>query len=112
MVAVTLRQLHGFAASVSEIIKLGASGPAASNRLDVDNVRRMQGKCPFHAFVRNNTPNGKGLVYATTFTGNHRAGKNLDAGLVAFLNFALHFNRIAYLKVGHLFFEAFAFYSV
>jgi hypothetical protein len=76
MVAVTLRQLHGFAASVSEIIKLGASGPAASNRLDVDNVRRMQGKCPFHAFVRNNTPNGKGLVYATTFTGNHRAGKN------------------------------------
>jgi len=112
MVAVTLRQLDALAGALSEVVEFGTSGFAASNRPDIKNVRRMHREGSFHALVRNNTPNGKGFAHPATFTRNNRARKDLYTCFIALLDLAVHIDCIAYLKIWHLFLEAFAFHRI
>ena len=112
MVAMSPRQLDALAGSFSQVVEFCTSGLAASNRPDIENVRRMQRESSFHPLVRNNAPNGKGLTHPATFTRNHRARKDLDTGFGAFLDLAVHVNCIAYLKVRHRLLEALAFHRI
>jgi len=72
----------------------------------------MQGESSFNALVPNNAPNGKGLVYPATFTGNHGSRKDLNTGFIAFLNLAVHIDCVAYFEIRYLLFEAVAFYRI
>lgn len=106
----SLRKFNAFSAAVPEIIEFCPSGFAASDRFDVDHIRRIDWEYPFDAFVAYNTANGEVLVHAAAAFGDYNTGKNLDAALVAFLDFAMYVNDITYLKVWLLILDIFLFY--
>lgn len=108
MVAVPLGELDGLAASVAQIIELGSPGLTASDRLDIDDVRRVQRKDSFDALVTNDSPDREVFVNAPAFAGNDRAGKYLRSLFVALFNTAVNLDDITYLEMGDLVLETFA----
>jgi hypothetical protein len=110
MLRPSLRKLDTLSSSFPEIIELCASGFSASDRFDIDDVRRIEREDSFDAFVSDNSPDGKLLIYTAALFGYYGAGKNLNAGFVAFFDFTMNINGIAYLKVRKLGFETFLFY--
>lgn len=99
MVAMPLFELDGLAGPLTQVIELGSPGLAASDRLDIDDVRRVQGKDPFDALVIGESPNGEVFVNAPAFACNDRAGKYLLSFFVALFNTAVNLDDIAYLEV-------------
>ncbi len=106
----SLRELDALSTSVPEEIQFCPSGFSASYRFDVDHIRRINWEGPFDTFVLHNTANGKVLIHAAASFGDYDTGKNLYAALVAFLDFTMYVNGIAYLKVWLLVFDIFLFY--
>jgi len=102
VVAVSLGELDGLAGPITQIIELGPSGLAASDRPDIEDVGRMQREDSFNAFVGDDSPDGKGFVNAPSFAGDYRAGKYLRSLFVALFNTAMNFDDIAYLEVRDL----------
>ncbi len=99
MIAVPLGELDGLAGPLTQIIELGSPGLAASDRLNIDDVRRVQGKYPFDALVSGESPDGEVFINAPAFACNDRAGKYLRSLFVALFNTAVNLYDIAYLEV-------------
>ncbi len=108
MIAVPLFELDGLAGPLTQIIELGPPGLAASDRLDIDNVRRVQGKYPFDTLATGESPDGEVFVNAPAFAGNDRAGKYLRSLFFALFNTAVNLDDIAYLEVRDFVLETFA----
>jgi hypothetical protein len=108
MVAVPLGELDGLAGPVTQIIELGSPGLAASDRLDIDDIGRVQRKDSFNAFVIDDTTDGEVFVNTPAFAGDDRAGKYLRSLFVAFCNTAMNLYDITYLEVRDLVLETFA----
>jgi len=107
VVAVPLGELDGLAGPITQIIELGSPGLAASDRLDIDDIGRVQGKDPFDTLVIDNPPDGKVFVNAPASARNDRAGKYLRSLFVALFNTAVNLYDITYLEVRDLVLETF-----
>ena len=103
-----MRKLCAFTASVAEKIKFCASCLSAADRADIHNVWGIQREDPFDALIAYYTSNGKGLVYSAAPAGDHRAGKDLNSGLAAFLYSAFDVDGVADLKIRDFFLQAFS----
>jgi hypothetical protein len=107
MVAVPLGELDGFSASVAQVVELGPSCFAASDRLYIDHVGRMQREDSFDALVCDDSADREVFVNAPAFACDYRAGEYLRSLFVALFNPAVYLYKITYLEVGELFFEIF-----
>ena len=108
MVAVPLCESDGLTGPISQVIELGPPGFAASDRLNIENVGRMQRKDSFDALITDDPPDREVFVDTPAFAGDYCAGKYLRSLFVAFFNTAMDFDNIAYLEVGDLALKAFA----
>ncbi len=108
MVAVPLSELDGLACLTTQIIELSSPGLAASDRLDIDDVRRVQGENPFDALVSSESPDGEVFVNTPAFAGNDRAGEYLRSLFVALFNTAVDLDDIAYLEMRDIVLETLA----
>ena len=108
MVAVPLGELDGLAGPVTQIIEFGPSGFAASNRLDIEDVGRMQREDSFDSLVTDDSPDSEGFVNAPAFACYDRAGKDLRSLFVALFDTAMDLDDITYLEVRDLALKAFA----
>ena len=109
MLAVFLYELCGLAGSRAEVIQLGSSGLAASSRLDIDDVGRVQREYPFDAFARDDSADCERGIDAPAFAGDDRTRKYTDTFFVAFLDSAMNVNYIADFKMRNILLQAFAF---
>jgi len=112
VVAVPLGEFDGLARPVAQVIELGAPGFAASNRLDIEHIGRMQRKNPLDSLVGDYPPNGEVLVNTPAFAGDYSAGKDLRSLFVALSDPAMDLDDIAYLEVRDLALKTFAFNSI
>jgi len=110
--AVALNQLDGFAGALTQVIQFCPSCFAASNRLDVSNVGRMEREDSLHALIIDDSPHREGFVDTPSLAGDYRAGKNLCPLFVAFLDAAMDVHNIAYFKVRYIFLETFTFNGI
>ena len=108
VVAVPLGELDGLAGSVAQVIELGPPCFAASNRLDIENIGRMQREDALDSLVGDDPPDCEVFINAPAFAGDYRAGKYLRPLLVALLNAAVYLYDIAYLEMRDLLFERLA----
>ncbi len=108
MIAVPLFELDGLAGPLTQVIELGSPGLAASDRLDIDDIGRVQGKDPFDALVTGESPDGEVFVYAPASACNDRTGEYLRSLFVALFNTAVNLDDIAYLEVRDIVFETLA----
>ena len=107
-----LFELYGLAGPITQIIELGSPGLAASDRLDIEDIGRMQREDSFDALVTDYSPNGEVFINASTFASNDRAGKYLRSHFVALFNAAVNLDDITYLEVRDLVLETLAFNGV
>jgi hypothetical protein len=112
VVAVPLGELDGLAGPVTQVIELGSPGFAASYRLDIENIGRMQREDSFYALVGDDPPDGEGFVNAPAFAGDYRAGKYLRSLFVALFDPAVNLDYITYLEVRDLALKTFAFNGI
>ncbi len=112
MVAVPLSELDGLAGPTTQIIELGSPGLAASDRLDIENIGRVQREDSFDALVTGDSPDGEVFVYAPASAGNNRTGEYLRSLFVALFDTAVNIHYIAYLEVRDIVLETFAFNSI
>ena len=96
------------AGPTTQIVEFGSPGLAASYRLDIDDVRRVQGKDPFDALISGDSPDGEVFVNAPASACNDRAGEYLRSLFVALFNTAVNFYDIAYLEVRDIVLETLA----
>ena len=108
MVAMPLFEPYGLACPITQIIELCSPGLAASDRLDIDDVRRVQGENPFDALVTGESPDGEVFVNAPASACNDRAGEYLRSLFVALFDTAVDLDDIAYLEVRDIVLETFA----
>jgi hypothetical protein len=108
MVAVPLSKPYGLAGSVTQIIELGPPGLAASDRFDIEDIRRMQWENSFDSLVTYHSPDGEGFVNAPAFAGNYGAGKDLRSLFVAFFDTAMNLDDITYLEMRDVALKTFA----
>lgn len=108
MIAVPLFELDGLAGPLTQVIELGSPGLAASDRLDIDDIRRVQGKDPFDTLVTGESPDGEVFVNAPAFACNDRAGEYLRSLFVSLFDTAVDLYDIAYLEVRDIVLETFA----
>ena len=97
-----LGELDSLAGPTTQIIEFGSPGLAASDRLDIDDVRRVQGKDTFDALVSGYSPDGEVFVNAPASARNDRAGEYLRSLFVALFDTAVNLDDIAYLEVRDL----------
>ncbi len=112
MFAVTFRKLYALAASLSEIIKFGPFALAAAYSLNINHIGTMKREYSLNTFVVDDAPNCEHLVYTAAFAGNYSAGEDLNAFFIAFVYFAVHIDRIAYLEVRKFIFQTLFFNSI
>jgi len=110
MAAMPLRQPNSFTLTAPEVVQFRPPGLAATDRLNIKNIRRMQREYPLNTFVSGKPANSKRLVYAAPSAGDHDTGKYLHTALGTFGNLTMHIDRITYLKIGCLVFKALAFH--
>jgi hypothetical protein len=108
VIAVPLGEPDGLAGPVSQVVELRPPGLAASNRLDIEDIGRMQREDSFDALVTDNSPDCEGFVNAPAFPGDDRAGKYLCSLFVALFDSAVDLDDITYLKVRDLALKTFA----
>jgi len=112
VVAVSLGQFDGFARPLAEEIELGPAFLAAPDRLDIQNVRRMERENALYAFVIDDSTNGEGLVNPPSFPGDDRAGKDLGALLVALSDTTMNVHNVAHLEMRNLALQTLAFNAI
>jgi hypothetical protein len=108
VVAVPLGEPDGLACPITQIIELGPPGLAASNRLYIEYIGRIQRKDSFDALVTDHSPDREVFIYAPSFACNDRAGKYLRPLFFTLFNTAVNLDDIAYLKVRDLVLETLA----
>ena len=108
VVAVPLGELDGLAGPVTQIIELGPPGLAASDRLDIEDIGRMQRENPFDTLVGDDSSDCEGFVNTAASPGYDRAGKYLRSLFIAFFDPAMNFYNITYLEVRDLALKTFA----
>jgi hypothetical protein len=109
MLAVFLDELGGLTCSLAEVIQLGSSGLAASSRLDIDDIGRVQGEYPFDAFARHDSADCESRADTPAFAGDDRARENAYTFLVAFFDSAMDVNNVPDFKMRKILLHAFAF---
>ncbi|MBA7542357.1 hypothetical protein ES705_34678 [subsurface metagenome] len=97
----------GLAGPITQIIELGSPGLAASDRLDIEDIRRVQREDSFDALVTDHSPDREVFINAPAFAGNDRAGKYLRSLFFALFDTAVNLNDITYLEVRDLVLETF-----
>jgi hypothetical protein len=112
VLAVALFQLDCFAGSFAKVIELRAFCFSASNRFDIENIRRMKREDALDALITHDSPNREGLAHAPPLAGNYGAAKNLSTLFIAFFYFRIDINHIAHLKMWYIFPETLALNSV
>ena len=112
MAAVPLFEPYGLTGPVTEIIELGSPGLAASDRLDIEDIGRMQGEDSFDSLVTDHSPDGEVFINAPAFAGNDRAGKYLRSLFLALFNTAVNLDDITYLEVRGFVLKTLAFNGV
>jgi hypothetical protein len=112
MVAVPLGESDGFAGSLAEEIKLGPAFLTASDRLNIQNVRRVQREDSLHAFVVDDSTDSKALVNTPAFPADHRPGKDLRAFLVALSDPAVNVYHVANLEMRNILLQTLAFNGI
>jgi len=112
VLAVSMSQAGRLAGSLAEIIQFCTPCFAASNRPNINHIRRMNWENSLHAFVVYDSPHREGFINPTTSAGNYCAGKHLNTLFVAFPDSAAHIYRVAYFKMRYILFEAFTFDSI
>ena len=112
MVAVPLGEPDGLAGPTTQIIELGSPGLAASDRLDIEDIGRMQREDSFDALVTDHSPDREVFINTPAFAGNDRAGKYLRSLFVALFDTAVNLDDITYLEVRDLVLETLAFNGV
>ena len=112
MFAVALSEPNSFAGSLAKEIQFCPSRFAASNRLYVNNIRRMEREYSLYTLVIDNSAYREGLVDSAAFAGNYYACKDLNPFFVAFLDSAVHIDRIAYFEMRYVLLEVLTLYSV
>jgi len=112
MLAVAVFQLDRFAGSFAKVIKLCTFCLSASNRFDIEDIRRMKREYALDALITYDSPNREGLAHAATPACDYRAAENLCALLIALFYFRVHIDHITHLKMRYIFPEAFALNSV
>ena len=108
MVAVPLFEPDCLTGPTTQIIELCPSGLAASDRLDIDDIRRVQGENSFDALVTGESPDGEVFVNAPASACNDCAGEYLRSLFVALFNTAVDLYDIAYLEVRDIVLETLA----
>jgi len=102
----------GLAGPITQIIELGSPGLAASDRLDIEDIRRMQREDSFDPLVADHSPDREVFINTPAFTGNDRAGKYLRSLFIALFDTAVNLDDITYLKVRDLVLKTIAFNGV
>ena len=102
MLAVSVSEADGLAGSLAKVIEFCASCFAAADRLDIDDVRRMQREDSLDALVIDDPPHSECFADAAASSGNYSAGEYLYTLFVAFLDAATDIYGIAYFKVRYL----------
>ena len=102
MFAVALGEPDGLAGPLAEVVELRASGLAASDRTDVENVGRVQGEDSLYAFAADDSAYGEGFVNSAAPACDDGSGERLGTGLVALGDSAADIDDVAYLKVRYL----------
>jgi hypothetical protein len=108
VVAVPLSEPYGLAGPVTQIIELGPPCLAASDRLDIDDIGRMQRENSFDALATDHSPNSEVFINAPAFAGDYRAGKDLRSLFIALFDTTVYLYDIAYLEVRDLALKTFA----
>ncbi len=106
MLAVAMCQANGFSGSLAEVVQFCAPCFTAADRFYIHDIRRMEREYSLNAFVIHDSAHGKGFIYSPAFVCNYRAGKYLNALLVAFYDSAADIHRVAYLEMRYIFFKA------
>ena len=112
MVAEFVSEFDGLAGALAEIIKFCPPFFAALDRLNGNNIRRMQRENSFYAFIADDAADGKEAVHTAASACNYCAGKDLDTLFIAFFDFAVDVNGIADLKMRNIFLKTFIFNSI
>ena len=112
MFAVAVSKADGFACSLAEVVELCPPCFAASDRPDIDNVRRMQGEDSFDALVIYDSSDSECFADSPASACDYGAGKYLYTLFVALLDAATDVNGIAYFKMGDAFLQARIFDSI
>ena len=110
--AVAMSQSDTLAGSLAEVIQFCTPRFSASDRLDINDVRRMKQEYTLHTLVIYDTPHSEGLIDAAPFAGDYHAGEYLKTLFVAFLDSAPYVYGIAYFKMRYVLLETFTFSSV
>jgi len=107
-----LGESDSLAGPLPEEIELGPAFLAAADRLNVQDVRRMQWENSLYAFVIDDSPDGEALVNAPSFPADDRPGKDLRALLVAFFDPAVNVHHVADLEMRNIILQTFAFNGI
>jgi len=109
MIAMLMCQLGGFACPLTEIIKLGPAGLAASGGLDIDYIGRVEREYPLDALACHNPSDRKRRINSMAFAGDYSPRKYADSLLVAFLYPAGNVHQVPDFKMRNILLQAFAF---
>src|SRR5690606_18619679 len=86
--------------ALTQEVELGPANNTATLDRDIGDARAVQGERPLDAFPGNNAAHLDGAADATAVECDDRAGEQLHALLLAFLNQVVHVDGIADPKVG------------
>jgi hypothetical protein len=103
MLRMSLCQANGLTGSAAKEEQLCPAYLGASDRYDINDIRRVQREYTLNTLIADHTANGEHLIDAAAFTGDYNAGKHLHTGFIAFNDLAMHFYSVAYLEVRHFF---------
>ena len=112
MAAVPLFEPYGLTGPIAQIIELGSPGLAASDRLDIDDIGRMQWEDSFSALATDHSTDREVFINAPAFACNDRAGKYLRSLFLALFDTAVNLDDITYLEVRDLALKTLAFNAV
>jgi len=109
VLAVALGQPDRLACSLTEEIQFCTPCLSASNRLDINNIRRMKREDSLYALVAYDAPHDEGFANPPALSGDYCTGKYLSPLLVAFFDSAVHIYHIAYFEMWYSLLQAFTF---
>lgn len=112
MLAVPVGQLDGLAGPIAQIIELGPPLFTAADRLDIEDVGRMQREDTLDALVIDDPADREGCVDAPAFARDDRAGEYLRSLFVAFFDPAVNIDDVADLEMRDTGLETLAFNGI
>ena len=112
MFAVPVGQLDGLAGPIAQVIELGPPLFAAADRLDVEDVGRIQREDALDALVVDDPADREGRADAPAFARDDRAGEYLRPHFVAFFDPAVNIDDVADLEMRDTGLETLAFNGI